>query len=542
MSDETLKQKGAEPPKTGGEPKKAEKPNPFTEFLASIVVFLVALPLCLGIAIASGVPPAMGIVSGIIGGIAVGYFAGSPLQVSGPAAGLVVIVYDIVQDHGLIALGPILILAGIIQMVAGKLKLGQWFRAVAPAVIYAMLTGIGVLIFASQVHVMVDDTPVSSGVMNLITIPGAIWKGLVAGDDTTHHLAARIGVMAMIILVVWNALKPKLPNFLKVVPAPLLAVAAGVGAAAVFNLPVNYVEVPDSMSGLVSLPTLEGAAFLLKPSVLGSAIAVAVIASAEALLCAVAVDKLHDGPRSDLDQELFAQGVGNTISGLIGGLPITGVIVRSTANVESGAKTKWSAIMHAGWLLLAVGALPFLLERIPVASLAAVLVYIGYKLINIKIIKTLWERERGEAVIYIVTVCAIVATNLLEGLMIGIAMAFLKLAWSFSHLAVEQTERKDSDRIIDLRLRGSGTFVGLPTLARALKKVPENKEVHIHLEDVDYVDHACFELISDWRSQYELTGGEVVVELDTLHRRGTYRSELRENAANSDTKPPSEVA
>jgi MFS superfamily sulfate permease-like transporter len=324
----------------------------------------------------------------------------------------------------------------------------------------------------------------------------------------------------------------------------LLAVAAGFGAAAYFELPINYVEVPDSMSGLINLPTLEGAAFLLKPSVLGSAIAVAVIASAEALLCAVAVDKLHDGPRSDLDQELFAQGLGNTISGLIGGLPITGVIVRSTANVESGAKTKWSAIMHAGWLLLAVGALPFVLERIPVASLAAVLVYIGYKLINVKIIQTLWTRGKGEAVIYIVTVCAIVATNLLEGLMIGIALAFLKLAWSFSHLDVEQSERADDPNIIDLRLRGSGTFVGLPTLARALKKVPEGKEVHIHLEDVDYVDHACFELISDWRTQYELTEGEVVVELDTLHRRGTYRNEQKQEAADAAnaSKPPSKVA
>ena len=534
---------------TTSEKPKVEKPKMgakgfFTEFLASIVVFLVALPLCLGIAIASGVPPAMGIVSGIIGGIAVGYFAGSPLQVSGPAAGLVVIVYDIVQTHGIIALGPILVLAGIIQMVAGKLKLGQWFRAVAPAVIYAMLTGIGVLIFASQFHVMVDDTPVSSGVANLFSIPQAIWKGLVVGEDTTHHLAARIGVMALAILVIWNALKPKLPSFLKAVPAPLLAVAAGFGAAAYFELPINYVEVPDSMSGLINLPTLEGAAFLLKPSVLGSAIAVAVIASAEALLCAVAVDKLHDGPRSDLDQELFAQGLGNTISGLIGGLPITGVIVRSTANVESGAKTKWSAIMHAGWLLLAVGALPFVLERIPVASLAAVLVYIGYKLINVKIIQTLWTRGKGEAVIYIVTVSAIVATNLLEGLMIGIALAFLKLAWSFSHLDVEQSERADDPGIVDLRLRGSGTFVGLPTLARALKKVPEGKEVHIHLEDVDYVDHACFELISDWRTQYELTEGEVVVELDTLHRRGTYRNEQKQEAADAAnaSKPPSKVA
>lgn len=494
-----------------------------SEFMASVVVFLVALPLCLGIAIASGVPPAMGIVSGIIGGLIVGSLAGSPLQVSGPAAGLVVIVYDIVQEHGLFALGPILILAGIIQMVAGKLQLGQWFRAVAPAVIYAMLTGIGVLIFASQFHVMVDDVPSSSGVTNLVSIPLAIWKAISPEQGMVHQEAALVGVLAMAILIGWNWLRPKLPSLLRALPAPLLAVASGVTAVWLFDLPIKMVDVPNELSGLISLPTLEGAKLLLNPSILGTAFAVAIIASAEALLCAVAVDKLHNGERSDLDKELFAQGVGNTIAGLLGALPVTGVIVRSTANIESGAQTRWSAVMHAGWLILAVVALPQVLGLIPVASLAAVLVYIGWKLINFKITQTLWERGRGEAVIYVATVVAIVATSLLEGLMVGVALAFLKLAWSFSHMKVDREESGDR---VDLRLHGSGTFVGLPTLARALKEVPQNREVHVHLEEVDYIDHACFDLLSDWRTQYELGGGSVVVEWDTLAARKNYKAKF----------------
>ncbi|MFT5454062.1 MAG: MFS superfamily sulfate permease-like transporter [Myxococcota bacterium] len=497
----------------------------FTEGLASVVVFLVALPLCMGIAIASGVPPAMGILSGIIGGIVVGKLAGSPLQVSGPAAGLAVIVFEIVHTHGIEALGPMLIVAGLIQTVAGKLHLGQWFRAVAPAVIYAMLAGIGVLIFASQFHVMVDDVPSSNGLINVITIPRAVAKGVLPVEGTPHHLAAAIGLLTLTVLVLWNAARSRLSGPLRALPAPLLAVAAAVAAAAAFELPINYVSVPNSLSGFIRLPTLGGFALLLQPAVLGGALALAVIASAEALLCAVAVDKIHDGPRSDLDQELFAQGIGNTLAGLLGGLPITGVIVRSTANVESGGKTRWSAILHGVWLLIAVAAVPFTLEYIPVASLAAVLVYIGWRLVNLEVPKALLARSKGELAIYLITVVAIVSTNLLEGLLVGIALAVFKLAWGFSRLQVEVTESDTIAGRLDLRLRGSGTFVGLPILARALDQVPERREVHVHLEHVDYVDHACFELLSDWRKQYETQGGTVILEWDTLAARGVYRGD-----------------
>jgi len=506
----------------------------FTESLASVVVFLVALPLCMGIAIASGAPPAMGLLSGIIGGIVVGYFAGSPLQVSGPAAGLAVIVYEIIGEHGLMALGPMLIVAGLLQMVAGKLKLGQWFRAVAPAVIYGMLAGIGVLIFASQFHVMVDDVPRANGILNVITIPVAISKGVSFNNpETPHHLAAAIGVLTLFTLVAWNFARTKLTGLLKALPAPLLAVGVAVAAAAIFELPIAYVSVPDSLGDFFTFPTLAGAKILLTPSGLGEAFALALIASAEALLCAVAVDKLVEGQRGDLDQELFAQGIGNTLAGVIGALPITGVIVRSTANVESGATTRWSAVLHGFWLLIAVAAVPFLLAKIPVSALAAILVYIGFKLVNPNVWKQLIARGKDEFAIYVITVFAIVATNLLEGLMIGFALSVAKLAWGFSHidLAIEEADEvpplagANGDHLprVDVRMSGSGTFVVLPKLARALDKVPDGREVHVHLESVDFVDHACFELLSEWRKQYESRGGQVVLEWEVLEDRGTYR-------------------
>ncbi|MBX2801229.1 MAG: SulP family inorganic anion transporter [Myxococcales bacterium] len=498
----------------------------FSEVLASVVVFLVALPLCMGIAVASGVPPIMGLVSGIIGGLVVGSIAGSPLQVSGPAAGLAVIVWDIVHEHGLEALGPILLVAGLLQVVAGKLRLGQWFRAVAPAVIYAMLAGIGILIVASQVHVMVDAAPQSNGLVNLATIPSSLIKAVAPPEGTNHHLAAGVAGFTMAILVGWGWARPRLPTVLATIPAPLLAVVGGVGAAALFDLNIAYVAVPDSLSGMVRLPTVESMSLLAQPAVLGAALAMAAIASAEALLCAVAVDKLTQDVPSDLDQELFAQGIGNTLAGFVGALPVTGVIVRSTANVESGGSTRWSAILHGLWLLLAVAAVPVVLEQIPIASLAAVLVYIGFKLVNPTIPRQLLARGRGELAIYLTTVAAIVSVSLLEGLLIGFALSLLKLAWSFSRLDVQVEEQHDR---IDLRLRGSGTFVGLPILAKALDGVPKGNEVHLHLEDVDFVDHACFELLSDWRAQYEGSGGTVVLEWDTLEERGVYR--MRSDAA-----------
>ncbi|HEY5626342.1 MAG TPA: SulP family inorganic anion transporter, partial [Nitrospira sp.] len=227
-----------------------ERPSPLPsrwtdlrhDAVASFVVFLVALPLCMGIAMASGAPPASGIVTGIIGGLIVGALAGSPLQVSGPAAGLTVIVYEIIQEHGMEKLAVVLLLAGIIQMKWAWLQLGQWFRAVSPAVVHGMLAGIGVLIFASQFHVMIDDVPKGSGLENLYTLPAAIWKGL--GPDESapmnHHLAARIGVLTIAVIVLWNLYAPRM---LKVLPAVLLGVSVATAATLVLGYDVSHIDV-----------------------------------------------------------------------------------------------------------------------------------------------------------------------------------------------------------------------------------------------------------------------------------------------------------
>ncbi len=482
------------------------------DFLASIVVFLVALPLCMGIAIASGAPPAAGLVSGIIGGLIVGMLAGSPLQVSGPAAGLAVVVYEILQREGAQALGIIVLVAGGIQLTAGLLKLGQWFRAVSPAVIHGMLAGIGVLIFAGQFHVMLDDAPRGSGMANLLALPEAIWKGLAPESGSTHQQAALIGLLTVAVILAWKGLAPRK---LQVVPAALLAVIVATAATAILGLPIRQVNVDSNILSALDFPSLHAFGRLLDGQILVAALGLAFVASAETLLCAGAVDKLHSGPRTQYDRELSAQGVGNMLCGLLGALPITGVIVRSAANVEAGGRTRMSAIMHGVWLLLFVAALPWVLRMIPTASLAALLVFTGYKLVDLKAFKELRSFGRSEVAIYLATLIMIVVSDLLTGVLVGVAISAVKLLYTFSHLEIE-TQTEPLRRSTTMHLRGAATFIRLPKLAAGLERVPPDTELHVHLEHLSYIDHACLDLLVNWEKQHRATGGRLLIDWDLL--------------------------
>ncbi len=486
------------------------------DLMASLVVFLVALPLCMGIAIASGVPPALGLITGIVGGLVVGFLAGSPLQVSGPAAGLAVIVYEIVKGHGdqgLVVLGMVVLLAGLMQAGAGLLKLGQWFRAVSPAVIQGMLAGIGVLIFASQFHIMVDDKIPGGGLTNLLTIPKAIYKGIVPINDTSsHHLAAVVGLSTLVALIGWNLIRPKKLSF---VPAPLIAVIVGTLVAQIAGFGIEYVPVPESFVDAMVFPNMDSLAMLADANIWGLAASVALVASAETLLCASAVDQIHSGPRTNYDKELFAQGIGNIICGAVGALPMTGVIVRSSANVEAGGTTRASAILHGAWLLIFVAALPFVLELIPVASLAAILVYTGYKLMNPAAIKRLWQVDKGEVMVYAATVICIVSINLLYGVIIGIVLAAIRLLLKFSGIELH-TDIDDEKKRADLHIEGAATFVLLPRLAKEIDAVPMGYELHVHLDNMLYIDHACMELLTNWEKSRASDRPMLVVEWEEM--------------------------
>jgi MFS superfamily sulfate permease-like transporter len=478
--------------------------------MASIVVLLVALPLCMGIAIASGAPPALGLVTGMVGGLVVGFLAGQPLLVSGPAASLAVMVWQLIQDFGLGALGPAVFIAGVFQLAAGISGLGRWFRAVSPAVIQGMLAGIGVLIFASQFHVMVDDSPRGSGLADLLSIPEAIYKGIFPLDGSVHHIAAVIGLLTIASILLWNRFKP---NALKILPGPLIGVGIATLAAWTLALPIARVEVPNNLRSSLNWLTTDTLPLLKEPAFWADTIGLAIIASAATLLSATAVDRTHGGRRTKYNKELRAQGIGNIICGILGALPMTGVIVRSSANVEAGAQTKWSAILHGAWILILVVAFPQLLSLIPTASLAAILVYIGWKLIGIDGLRRLATKGRAGVVIWVATVTMIVATDLLIGVATGFALALAHLLITFARLDVRVVNTGDR---YDVELLGAATFMSLPKLASALESIPDHSEVHVHLDKVAYLDHACIELVEDWHERHP---GRVFLETDRLKER-----------------------
>ncbi len=462
-----------------------------SDFLASVVVFLVALPLCMGISIASGVPATYGLITGIIGGILVGFITGSPLQVSGPAAGLSVLVWELVTQYGIEKLGIIVLLAGAIQAIAAFLKLGNWFRAVSPAVIQGMLAGIGVLIIGSQFHILFDQKPQGSGLANLTQIPSRLQDAFI--NDTYLMVPFAIGVLTIVATILWNNFKPAK---LKAVPGALVGVLVGTATVAALELPVKLVEIPNNILGTLSFSHLFDFSFSTQTlALIIPALSLAFIASAESLLCAAAVDQMSKGPRTQYNKELLAQGVGNFISGVFGVLPMTGVIVRSAANVESGGKTKLSTILHGAWILLFVIFFPNVLGLIPMAALAGILCFTGFKLLNINAVKSLKKHGSFEVLVYSLTLGGIVIGNLLTGVILGLCVALLKAALKQKKFETQVSENEEETLI---KFEGHATFVIIPLIAKTIEQASKDKKIRIDVKNLKYTDHACKDLFKSY--------------------------------------------
>lgn len=457
---------------------------------ASLVVFLVALPLSLGIAIASGAPALAGLIAAIVGGIVAGALGGSPLQVSGPAAGLTVIVAGLVAEFGWKVTCAITVLAGVLQVLFGLSRIARAALAISPVVVHAMLAGIGVTIALQQIHVLLGGESQSSAWRNVTELPAQILDA--------HGPGVILGALVIGIMVCWRWV----PGPVGRVPGPLVAIVTATAVAAIFSFDVDRVTLDGSLLNAIALPSLpDGNWGAFATGVL----TVALIASVESLLSAVSVDRMQSrAPRTNFDRELIGQGSANIASGALGGLPVTGVIVRSSTNVTAGARTRASAILHGVWVL--VFALPFagLAEQIPMAALAGLLVMIGIQLVKRAHIET--ARRTGDIAVYAVTILGVVFLNLLEGVLIGLALSIALTVWRVvrTRIVAESTDEAAWRVVIE----GSCSFLSLPRLTGVLAAVPPGTSATVELS-VDFIDHAVHEAIEDWRRQHEAAGGTV---------------------------------
>ncbi len=458
---------------------------------ASLVVFLVAVPLSLGIALASGAPVAAGLVAAVVGGVVAGALGGSALQVSGPAAGLTVVMAETIQTFGWVVTCAITVAAGACQILLGLSRIARAALAISPAIVHGMLAGIGVTIVLGQLHVILGGKAQSSAVENVAELPAQI---------IAHHDSATIvGLVTIGLLLIW----PKLPAAVRKVPGPLAAIAVATVVSVAFGMTLPRVELPGDLLNIHLVPQLPDGGWS------GFALAVvtiALIASVESLLSAVAVDRMHTGPRANLDRELVGQGAANMLSGALGGLPVTGVIVRSSTNVTAGAKSRASAVLHGLWVLLFVVLLAGLIQSIPLAALAGLLVHVGAKLVNPGHMKTVLAH--GDLPVYLLTLAGVVVFDLLTGVLAGIGLAVVlmlrRTVWSGIHV-----EREGEDwRVV---VEGVLTFLSVPRLSKVLGTVPGGVTVRLELV-VDYLDHAAFESLHTWQQAYERAGGTVEVD------------------------------
>ncbi|WP_211260822.1 bifunctional SulP family inorganic anion transporter/carbonic anhydrase [Amycolatopsis jejuensis] len=458
---------------------------------ASLVVFLVAVPLSLGIALASGAPIVAGLIAAVVGGVVAGALGGSPLQVSGPAAGLTVLMAETITTFGWAVTCLITVLAGALQILFGLSRVARAALAISPAIVHGMLAGIGVTIVLGQLHVMLGGKAQSSALENITRLPGQIVEH--------HGAAAMIGLLTLAILLVW----PKLPSVVRKIPGPLAAIAVATVVSVVAGLTLPRVELPGDLLQIRFTPQLPDGGWA---QIAVAAITIALIASVESLLSAVAVDKLQNGPRANLNRELIGQGAANMVSGAFGGLPVTGVIVRSSTNVAAGGRTRASAILHGLWVLVFVVALAGVLRSIPLAALAGLLVHVGAKLVNPGHLRQVLRH--GDLPLYLVTIGGVVAFDLLTGVIAGIVLALLLMLSRTVWTGIHVEEHGGEWRVI---VEGVLTFLSVPRLTKVLGTIPAGSKVTLELV-ADYLDHAAFESLSAWQQAHERGGGTVTVD------------------------------
>jgi len=498
---------------------------------ASIVVLLVALPLCLGIALASGAPLFSGIIAGVVGGIVVGLLSGSQLSVSGPAAGLTAIVaVAILKLQVYEAFLLAIVLAGVMQVALGYLKAGVIGDYIPNAVIKGMLAAIGLILIMKQFPHLVgydanfegDETFAQADQNNTFS---AIYTAL----NTIKPAAAIIGLGSIILLSIWEKPFIKKNELLRFVPGPLVVVILAIiingtieqlsGIASIESTHLVSLPIAHSTTEFISFFTLPKFSFITNVQVWISAVTLAIVASLETLLGIEAVDKLDPLKRvTPTNKELKAQGFGNIISGLIGGLPLTSVIVRSSANVSAGGKTKQATIFHGLLLLLCAALIPNLLNKIPLSALAGILIFTGYKLAKITLFKEFYQKGLNQFIPFCVTIIAILFTDLLIGISIGIAVSMIFIIRSNFKTAVLVVN--DNNNYL-IRFKKDVSFLNKPIIKSELELVPENANLVIDVARAEYIDKDVIDEVNSFLYHAHLKNIKVALRTNpsnALHR------------------------
>lgn len=497
------------------------KKNIKKDLPASIVVFLVALPLCLGIALASGAPLFAGILTGIIGGIVVSFISGAQLSVSGPAAGLTVIVLGAIASLGsyqtfLLAV----VLAGVLQIVLGFIKAGTIANYFPSAVIEGMLAAIGVILILKQLpHALGYDADFVGDESFLQANNGNTFSAIGSALNMISYGALIISSLSLLIMIYWPRLKK-----LSIIPAPLLVVLIGI----MFSVAFNNTGLALTADQMVAIPAISSFAefqsLLIMPdfSQIGNkevwivAVTIAIVASLETLLGIEAVDKIDPIKRvTPTNRELVAQGVGNMASGMLGGLPMTSVIVRSSANVNSGGRTKMSAIYHGMWLLLSLLFIPGLINLIPLSCLAAILIFTGYKLTKLALFKKMWANGRDQFVPFVVTLLAVVFTDLLKGVAIGMMVGvFYILRTNLRNAYFYKIESNGNKKLIRIKLAEEVSFLNKAAIQYTLTHLPKESDVIIDGTSSRFIDHDVLEVIHNFKHHAHTKA--IIVQLENI--------------------------
>ncbi|WP_335967097.1 SulP family inorganic anion transporter [Galbibacter sp. PAP.153] len=497
---------------------------------ASLVVFFVALPLCLGIALASGAPLFSGLIAGIIGGIVVGSISGSSIGVSGPAAGLAVIVLGAIATLGFENFLVAVVIGGAIQIILGLVKAGIIGYYFPSSVIKGMLAAIGIIIFLKQIpHAFGYDTDYE-GDLDFFQLDGEnTFSALGEMLNFISPGAILVTAMSLFILLLWEKVLVKKNDIFKIIPGPLVAVLVGVAyyllidPSSLFSIAEEHlvsVPVPEDAASFFGQFTFPNFAALTNPQVWLTGVTIAIVASLETLLCVEATDKLDPNKNvTPTNRELFAQGTGNIISGLIGGLPITQVIVRSSTNIQSGGKTKLSAILHGFLLLSSIIIIPNILNRIPLAVLAAILFIVGYKLAKPALFKQMYSLGKGQFIPFIVTVLGVVFTDLLVGIGLGLAVGITSIlikSYQNSHfLHIEKKE--DGGHVVKMTLAEEVSFLNKGAILNELNKLPNNTLLELDVRKTINLNYDILEILDD----FAIKSKDKDIEIKLISNKGT---------------------